>query len=101
MGGRCKLPASREEIGRASCRERGEISVGAGSLKKKRGNRRWNCDWSSDVCSSDLVSDEHDRARGARIRRWEGGANYRHPERGAKDRHEGWYSLREAVANGS
>src|SRR2546430_11383532 len=24
-----------EEIGRASCRERGEISVGAGSLKKK------------------------------------------------------------------
>src|SRR3989338_7027609 len=43
------------QIGRASCRERGEISVVAGSLKKKRGNKRWNCDWSSDVCSSDLV----------------------------------------------
>src|SRR4030066_335544 len=28
-----------EEIGRASCRERGEISVGAVSLKKKRRNQ--------------------------------------------------------------
>src|SRR3989338_8131112 len=23
-------------------------------VKKKQGNTRWNCDWSSDVCSSDL-----------------------------------------------
>src|SRR2546422_10004971 len=29
---------ARSEIGRASCRERGEISVVAGSLKKKRGD---------------------------------------------------------------
>src|SRR3989338_6894399 len=42
------------KIGRASCRERVEISVVAGSLKKRRRNKRWNCDWSSDVCSSDL-----------------------------------------------
>src|SRR3990167_8408370 len=33
---------------------RGEISVGAGSLKKKKRNERFDCDWSSDVCSSDL-----------------------------------------------
>src|SRR3989338_2081198 len=44
------------KIGRASCRGRGEVSVGAGSLKKKNRNKRWNCDWSSDVCSSDLRS---------------------------------------------
>src|ERR1051326_9537192 len=34
------------EIGRASCRERVEISVGAVSLKKKKqdkGSRRWTC----------------------------------------------------------
>src|SRR3989338_6792733 len=24
-------------------------------IKKNRGNKRWNCDWSSDVCSSDLL----------------------------------------------
>src|SRR3990172_4908571 len=42
------------KIGRASCRGRGEISGGAGSLKKKRGNRSCSGDWSSDVCSSDL-----------------------------------------------
>src|SRR2546429_7564263 len=29
------------EIGRASCRGRGEVSVGAGSLKKKRGEGGW------------------------------------------------------------
>src|SRR3989338_1966564 len=49
---------SQKEIGRASCRERGEISVGAVSFKKKKGNTRWNCDWSSDVCSSDLLADK-------------------------------------------
>src|SRR3989338_2105106 len=43
------------KIGRASWRGRGEISVVAGSFKKRRGHRRWNCDWSSDVCSSDLA----------------------------------------------
>src|SRR3990167_5436522 len=49
------------KIGRASCRERVEISVVAVSLKKKysfnerkNGNTRCDCDWSSDVCSSDL-----------------------------------------------
>src|SRR3990172_186723 len=42
------------KIGRASCRGRGEISVGAGSLKKKRGHTRCSRDWSSAVCSSDL-----------------------------------------------
>src|SRR3990172_3576194 len=44
-----------QEIGRASGRERGEISVVAGSLKKRRGHRRCRGDWSSDVCSSDLL----------------------------------------------
>src|SRR3989338_11495471 len=24
--------------------------------KKRRGHTRWNCDWSSDVCSSDLAA---------------------------------------------
>src|SRR5256885_10662793 len=32
----CKARETLEEIGRASCRERGEISVGAVSLKKKK-----------------------------------------------------------------
>src|SRR5262249_59753177 len=40
---RMEIPSTRfgmlEEIGRASCRERVEISGGAGSLKKKRGNK--------------------------------------------------------------
>src|SRR3990172_7050749 len=44
------------EIGRASGRERGEISGGGGSFKKKRGHTRCSRDWSSDVCSSDLPS---------------------------------------------
>src|SRR3989338_6727127 len=43
------------QIGRASCRERGEISGVAGSFKKKSGKKRWKCDWSSVVCSSDLL----------------------------------------------
>src|SRR5262249_59412408 len=30
-------PAVRRQIGRASCRERGEIGVGGGAVKKKRG----------------------------------------------------------------
>src|SRR3990167_2180846 len=34
--------------------ERGENSVGAVSLKKKRRHAIFDCDWSSDVCSSDL-----------------------------------------------
>src|SRR3990167_2134501 len=44
-----------KEIGRASWRERGEISVVAVLLKKKRRYARFDCDWSSDVCSSDLL----------------------------------------------
>src|SRR2546427_10119278 len=35
-----KASAQEYEIGRASCRERGEISVGAGSLKKKKKENR-------------------------------------------------------------
>src|SRR2546428_10907603 len=31
------VSGSQEQIGRASCRERGEISVGGGSFKKKKG----------------------------------------------------------------
>src|SRR5690348_17601231 len=34
---------TRDEIGRASCRERVEISVGAVALKKKRGNEKRGC----------------------------------------------------------
>src|SRR5947209_1016743 len=45
---------SGSEIGRASCRERGEISVVAVS-SRRRHTRYWR-DWSSDVCSSDLRS---------------------------------------------
>src|SRR3989442_13579176 len=41
--GRPRLRHPQEEIGRASCRERGEISVGAGSLKKKRKNSMVYC----------------------------------------------------------
>src|SRR3990172_8241686 len=48
----------RPENGRASCRERGEISGGAVSLKKKRGTRSCGGDWTSDVCYSDLVLEE-------------------------------------------
>src|SRR3990172_5253234 len=43
------------EIGRASCRERGGDLGGRRIIKKKKGNRRCSCDWSSDVCSSDLL----------------------------------------------
>src|SRR3989338_1984899 len=45
------------EIGRAAGWGRGG-GVGGGGVfkKKKRGKRRWNCEWSSDVCSSDLGS---------------------------------------------
>src|SRR2546426_12358413 len=35
------------QIGRASCRERGEISVGAGSLKKKK-KRNIGASWTDD-----------------------------------------------------
>src|SRR4051794_41276715 len=35
-GGRARRPAQSGEIGRASCRERVEISGGGGSLKEKR-----------------------------------------------------------------
>src|SRR5205085_2289344 len=42
-----------EQIGRASCRERGDRSrVGVSS---RRRHTRFDCDWSSDVCSSDLA----------------------------------------------
>src|SRR5690625_4656644 len=42
------------QIGRASCRERVEDSVVA--VSSRRRHTRWPRDWSSDVCSSDLVS---------------------------------------------
>src|SRR3990172_8232613 len=42
------------QIGRASCRGRGEVSGGGGSLKKSRGNKSRSRDWTSAVCSSDL-----------------------------------------------
>src|SRR3990167_6884633 len=62
---RTRPPPLPWKIGRASCRERVEISVGAGSLKKKnRGNRRFECDWSSDVCSSDLLEPHGDLVDG-------------------------------------
>src|ERR1051326_3793888 len=47
------------QIGRASCRERGELWVVAAHLKKNRAYEIKEGDWSSDVCSSDLP---HDRA---------------------------------------
>src|SRR2546430_11169369 len=40
--GRHEAAAAAPEIGRASCRERGEISVVAGSLKKKKKIHRWH-----------------------------------------------------------
>src|SRR5262245_27567157 len=40
------------EIGRASCRERGEVWVDDGSSRRR--HTRCLSDWSSDVCSSDL-----------------------------------------------
>src|SRR3712207_4626902 len=49
--------AGSSEIGRASCRERGQISVVAGS-SRRRHTRYWR-DWSSDVCSSDLFHHIH------------------------------------------
>src|SRR5437879_5322600 len=42
----------RLEIGRASCRERGEIQVVTGTSRRR--HTRYIGDWSSDVCSSDL-----------------------------------------------
>src|SRR5688572_22363988 len=42
----------RRQIGRASCRERVEMSGAAGSSRRR--HTRFDCDWSSDVCSSDL-----------------------------------------------
>src|SRR3989338_6888360 len=36
--------------------KRGDLGGRRIIKKTKRGNRRWNCDWSSDVCSSDLRS---------------------------------------------
>src|SRR3990167_6880844 len=44
------------EIGRAARRGRGEISGGGGSLQKKKEYKRFECDWISDVCSSDPPS---------------------------------------------
>src|SRR6267143_1899046 len=31
-------------------------------FSSRRRHTRWNCDWSSDVCSSDLFSDKHQLA---------------------------------------
>src|SRR5689334_24149212 len=39
-------------------------------FSSRRRHTRWNCDWSSDVCSSDLGARRRgDRARGAQERR--------------------------------
>src|SRR5207253_2445233 len=45
-----------EQIGRASCRERMVISQGTRSFSSRRRHTRWPRDWSSDVCSSDLIA---------------------------------------------
>src|SRR5207302_1428038 len=45
----------KSKIGRASCRERVYIPVGAGSLRRR--HTRFSRDWSSDVCSSDLAAE--------------------------------------------
>src|SRR5437870_4221734 len=42
------------QIGRASCRERGEVTVVDVGFSSRRRHTRWPRDWSSDVCSSDL-----------------------------------------------
>src|SRR3990167_6947410 len=49
-----RMPPAPSLIRRAAGRGRGEDSGGGRLFKKKRGNRRFDCDWSSDVCSSDL-----------------------------------------------
>src|SRR5689334_20419255 len=42
-------------------------------FSSRRRHTRWNCDWSSDVCSSDLLSLPHEPADAAdnRLREWE------------------------------
>src|SRR3990167_6980188 len=57
------------QIGRASCRERVEISVGAVSLKKRKRDTGFDCDWSSDVCSSDLGKSSDSRSWQSACRR--------------------------------
>src|ERR1035441_9796986 len=56
----CALHAAaipRPEIGRASCRERGEVSRVLVSFRKR--HTRCLSDWSSDLCSSDLYNRLH------------------------------------------
>src|SRR3989338_6684820 len=48
------FPGRDHEIGRASGGEEGRSRWAPDHLKKKRRKRRWKCEWSSDVCSSDL-----------------------------------------------
>src|SRR5437588_104161 len=42
------------EIGRASCRESVDVAVFSVAFSSRRRHTRSLCDWSSDVCSSDL-----------------------------------------------
>src|SRR6266481_6194359 len=39
-------------------------------FSSRRRHTRWNCDWSSDVCSSDLSDDMNRPAMQSRRRRW-------------------------------
>src|SRR5262245_40013377 len=47
-------PSRTWQIGRASCRERVWVAGGGGSSRRR--HTRCLSDWSSDVCSSDLVA---------------------------------------------
>src|SRR3990167_6932894 len=75
------------------------MSVVGGSFKKKRGNTRFDCDWSSDVCSSDLNTMLHCLARNG------GGAAEVHiectssvaPDRRMSGRHCKFFLVRSAL----
>src|SRR3989338_3806388 len=41
---------------------KGRTACGSDYYEGRRGNTRWNCDWSSDVCSSDLAHGFADHA---------------------------------------
>src|SRR5688572_17461683 len=53
------------QIGRASCREGVWIAEGGGAGSRR--HTRFDCDWSSDVCSSDLAEADVAVAAGAAV----------------------------------
>src|SRR5687768_3470623 len=57
------------QIGRASCRERVEITVVGGAFSSRRRHTRCSRDWSSDVCSSDLHDSDQGRGERPPLRR--------------------------------